>query len=350
MTAVGYYAFYRLNGYGARNSALYLDPGSDPAGYLLAAPGRFFMHLGGQFFMAPCEATLLRPSLLPLFIAIGIATLVVVAAAVYTFWPEINAQERRALRWLVPGALIATLPSLAAIVNARVLLAPSLGGAALIAVIIAHAWRLKGAPAANLLKKRALRVLMWTFIVMHLVISPILWPVQVAAMRALMSHLNGIMRSVELDETRIADSQVLVMNAPDPYTGVYPVMLRYFDGLPRARSWWLLSMAPFTHKVTRTAEREMEVEIVDGQLCTTMIEQLFRSKDHPLRPGDRFDLNGLVITVLETGDTGPSRLRLEFAEVPESNRYQLLVFRDGEYHRIMPPSNGESMILPYALP
>lgn len=254
------------------------------------------------------------------------------------------------LRWIVPGALIAMLPSLAAIVNARVLLAPSLGGAVIIAVIVVHAWRLKGASAATPLKRRLLRCLMWVFIAMHLAVSTVLWPVQLVALPALMNHLNGIMRSTDLDETRIAQSQVLVINAPDPYTGVYTVMLRYFDELPRAKSWWLLSMAPFTHKVTRTGEREMEVEIVEGQLCTTLIEQLFRSKDNPLRPGEQFDLKGLIITVLETGDTGPSRIGLEFAEPPESDRYQILVFRNGRYERIVPPALGDSLVLPFSLP
>lgn len=350
LLSIAYYVFYRLNGYGARNSELYLDPGSDPLGYLMAAPGRFLMHMGGQFFMAPCEATLLRPSLDIVFIAVGLGALTVVVVALHTLWPDFSEQEKRALRWIIPGALIATLPSLAAIVNARVMLAPSLGGAVIIAVIVVHAWRMKNVPAMRPLKRRLLRCLTWVFIVMHLGVSAVLWPVQVVALRALMGHLNGIMRSADLDETRIEESQVLILNAPDPYTGVYPVMLRYYDGLPRAKSWWLLSIAPFTHRVTRTAEREMEVEIVGGQLCTTLIEQLFRSKDHPIRAGERFDLKGLIITVLETGDTGPSRMRLEFAEVPESERYQILVFRDGGYQRILPPPIGESMILPYALP
>jgi len=348
--AVGYYAFYRFNGYGAANSELYLDPGTNLPGYLMAAPGRFLMHMGGQFFMLPCEATFLRPSLEPVFIVMGLGALIIMGFALHVLWPGFEERERRALRWLIPGALIATLPSLAAIVNARVLLAPSLGGAAVIAVMIVHAWRMKGTATVAVLKRRLVRGLMWLFIILHLGVSAILWPAQVAGLRLLMGHLNAIMRSIEMDEERIAESQVLVVNAPDPYTGVYPVMLRYFDGLPQANSWWLLSMAPFTHRLTRTGDRELELEIVNGQLCTTLIEKLFRSPERPMRPGDRHDLKGLIITVLETGDSGPSRLRLEFEESPESDRYQILVFRNGGYRRIRPPEMGTSLELPYSLP
>lgn len=350
LIAVGYYAFYRWNGYGVRHSELYLDPGTNLAGYLAAAPTRFLMHMGGQFFMAPTDLTLLRSSLEPVFSALGLGALILVLSVLYMLWPHFEDRERRALCWLIPGTLMALLPSLAAIVNARVLLAPSLGGAAVIAVIVVHVWRMKDAANVGVLKRRLLRGLMWIFIVMHLGISMLLWPVQVAGIRFMMSHLNTIMRTIQMDEAHIAESQVLVVNAPDPYTGVYPVMLRYFDGRPQAASWWLLSMAPFPHRLTRTAARELELEIVDGQLGTTAIETLFRSANRPLRPGDRHDLNGLIITVLETGNSGPSRLRLEFAESPENERYQILVFRDGGYHRILPPEMGEAIHLPYAFP
>lgn len=350
LLAVAYYAFYRLNGFGAQHSDLYLDPGTNLPEYLVTAPGRFLMHLGNQFFLLPAEATLLRPSLDLTFIVLGLGALIIVAPALYALWPDLGEQERRALRWLIPGAIIATLPSLAAIVNARVLLAPSLGGAVVIAVIVIHAWRMKGALSVTPLKRRLLRSLMWIFLVLHLGISAVLWPVQVAVLRGLMGHLNTIMRANDLDEARIEESRVLVVNAPDPYTGVYPVMLRYFDGLPQARSWWLLSIAPFTHTLTRTGEREMELEVVGGELFTTLIEKLFRSSDRPLLPGDRHNLNGLVITVLETGSEGPSRIRLEFEESPGSDLYQILVFRNGRYHRIAPPEIGASLELPYALP
>lgn len=350
LLAISYYVFYRLNGFGAQHSGLYLDPGTDPLGYFAMAPGRFLMHLGNQFFMSPAEATLLRPGLEPLFIAVGLVALIIVAAALYALWPDLEEREQGALRWLMPGALIATLPSLAAIVNSRVLLAPSLGGSVVIAVIIIHAWRMKGALAVKPLKRRLLRSLMWVFLVLHLGISALIWPVQTVAFHGLMGHLNDIMHTNDLDETRIAESKVLVVNAPDPYTGVYPVMLRYFDGLPQAKAWWLLSIAPFTHKLIRTGEREMELEIVDGQLFTTLIEKLFRSSDRPLRPGDRQDLKGLVITVLETGEEGPSRICLEFAEPPGSDLYQILVFKEGKYQRIIPPEIGDALILPHTLP
>jgi hypothetical protein len=162
-----------------------------------------------------------------------------------------------------------------------------------------------------------------------------------------MNKLNHLIRTSELDETRIADSQVVVFNPPDPYTGLYPLMLRNFEGRPKPRSWWTISFAPFSHRVTRTGEREMEVEVIDGEMLTSIMERLFRSSKRKMPVGYEMDLNGMVVTVLAVGDAGPTRIRLEFEEVPESKRYQILVFRDGAYRRLEIPRIGETVELPH---
>jgi len=161
-----------------------------------------------------------------------------------------------------------------------------------------------------------------------------------------MNKLNTLIRTSEIDESRIEESQVVIFNPPDPYTGLYQLMLRSFDGKAVPRSWWTISFAPFSHRITRTGEREMEVEVIDGQMMTSIMERLFRTSKKPLPPGYEMDLKGLRVTVLEAGDSGPTRLKLAFEEPPESDRYQILVFRDGAYRRMEILQIGESIELP----
>ncbi len=353
LLALGYVACYRLAGCGAAHSDVYIDPNTDPLGYLFVAPMRFLMLAGAQFFMLPCELTVVRPSLDAVFILLGASALLTVALALWILWPRLDAQERRALRWLIPGALLATTPSLAAIVTSRVLLSASLGGAAVIAIIMVHGLRAVRDSAARgglRLAPRLTGALAIVFLILHLGVATVSWPVQVAVMRGVSEHLNSLIRNAELDETRIAETQVVVFNAPDPYTGVYPIMLRHFDGRPQPRAWWTISFAPYPHRIVRTGPREMEVEIVGGQMLESVIEQLFRSAKKPLLPGYIRDLDGLTITVLETGDRGPSRLRLSFEEPPESDRYQLLTYQDRALRRFTPPPEGVVIDLPYSLP
>ena len=346
LLAIAYVAFYRLSGYGAQYSDIYIDPLGDPVAFLLAAPARFLMLAGAQFFLLPVEAALLRSGLEPLFVVSGGIGLAVIAATLYMLWPRFDVEERAALRWLIPGAALATTPALAAIVNSRVLLAASLGGAAMIAAIISRLWRELGAMPRTLFHTLALRALLWFLIVAHLGVSVLSWPAQVAALRTGQDFLNRLIHNSEIDESGVTETQVVVFNAPDPYSGLYPLMLRSFHGKPLPRSWWTLSFAPFEHRITRTGEQELELEVLAGEMLTSVMERLFRSARRPLNVGYEMELNGLRVTVLDMGDKGPARIRLTFAEPPESARYQLLVFRDGAYRRFDPPPPGQSIVLP----
>lgn len=359
LLAIAYLLFYRASGYGAQFSDIYIDPVGDPVAFLTAAPGRFAMLLGAQFFMLPVEATIVRSELEPYFIIIGCIEFLLLAFILYKLWPRFEEKERQALRWLIPGAAMATIPTLAAIVNSRVLMAASVGGAAIIATIIVCLWRelrKQGLSQASdqrkrdgtvpVFARRSMFLLLWGLIVGHLFVAALAWPVQVTVLRVVMNQLNTLIRTSELDESRIVDSQVVVFNPPDPYSGLYPLMLRNFDGHSKPRSWWTISFAPFGHRITRTGEREMEVEVVDGEMLTSIMERLFRSSKRKIPVGYAMDLNGMVVTVLEVGNMGPSRIRLEFEEVPESDRYQMLVFRDGRYRRLDIPLIGESIESP----
>ncbi|HDP35806.1 MAG TPA: hypothetical protein ENN29_11935 [Candidatus Hydrogenedentes bacterium] len=350
LLAIGYLLLYRWGGYGARYSDIYIDPVGDPVAFLSAAPARFAMLAGAQFFMLPVEASIVHVELERPFIVLGGVGLALVALALYNLWPHFEERERHALRWLIPGAAMATVPALAAIVNARVLVAPSLGGAAIIAVVIAHLWRARRAPEAVSWKPatmRMMRVVLWALVVGHLGIAALSWPAQVTALRVVMNHLNKVIRTCELDESRITETQVVVFNAPDPYTGLYPLMLRSFDGRAVPRSWWTISFAPYAHRITRTGAREVEIEVVGGEMFASIMERLFRSRQRPLDVGYEMDLNGLRVIVAAVGNTGPTRLRLVFEDAPESDRYQLLAFRDGRYRRLTLPAPGDAVDLPF---
>ena len=89
---------------------------------------------------------------------------------------------------------------------------------------------------------------------------------------------------------------------------------------------------------------------VDGQMLAGTFERLCRSAAYPLKPGDSVDLGGLAVSVLEVGDKGPTRIRVTFADSPESGRYQFLTYRDRALRRVVLPPKDQSMELPFAFP
>lgn len=346
--ALGYFLWYRAAGYGAAHSDMYIDPGAAPLKYLAAAPLRFLQLAGGQFLSIPCEAETLIPGLAPAVALMGAGALALVLLLVAVFWRRMDPRERRALRWMGPGTAMAAAPALSAIMTSRLLLAVSLGGAVILAVVLRHA-ALAALDADTRTKRRAASAVAGLLFFLHLVFAPLSWPVQTAGLRAVGAHLNrGILRN-PLDHTDITPRQVIVPCVPDPYTGIYPPIIRAHAGLPLARSWWTLSFAPYDHRLSRTGEKTMELEVLGGQMLEGAFERLLSAAENPLRPGDTRDLDGLVVTVLATGDRGPVRIRLDFAEAPEAERYLFLMRKNGQFEPFAPPAVGESLLLPFSL-
>src|SRR5262249_28392264 len=59
--AVGYLLAYRTLGFGTRGSAIYLDPGSDPAGFAVALPQRLLAFAADLLAGVPLDLWLVSP-------------------------------------------------------------------------------------------------------------------------------------------------------------------------------------------------------------------------------------------------------------------------------------------------
>src|SRR5262249_2096682 len=102
---VAYLAGYALVLGGAREMDLYVDPLTDPMGFLEALTIRLPMLLGNVVWLADAGLGLFWPG--PV-IAMGIVGVVVVAWVLAKTLSIVGAHQGTALRWLVPGAVLAT--------------------------------------------------------------------------------------------------------------------------------------------------------------------------------------------------------------------------------------------------
>ena len=109
--------------------------------------------------------------------------------------------------------------------------------------------------------------------------------------------------------------------------------------------WQCFSVAPFEHEITRTAENQFELRVLNGELFSTPFERLMRGRSHPFQQYDRVDLGEYAIDILELGTWGPSVLRVTFKQPLESGQYRFLVWRDGEMTDFKWPASGESFVL-----
>jgi hypothetical protein len=323
---LGYVALYRLNGFGGYGSGIYLDPGSQPIAWLTQLPLRWLSLIGGALLNTPSELGAL--SVTPRFIAYGAGAvaLVVFALLARRFWPALESEQRRHVRWLVAGAALSMLPLASTFPSNRLLLVPSVGGSVLIAAAICAAGRL----AAGALGA------------VHLLLPIPVWALQFYVGYAAVEYGDRVTREAELDPALVSSQRVVVIGAPDPLAGCYLPLMRALNGQPAPYAWWALAVTPFDHRVTRRGPSTLVMETTEGQFLTSMPEQLFRGGDHPMVKGERVALDGMDITIEQTNDEGPTRLAFDFDRPLEDPSLQLMVFKDGVLRKHAPLAIGES--------
>jgi hypothetical protein len=121
---------------------------------------------------------------------------------------------------------------------------------------------------------------------------------------------------------------------------------------PLPRSWWVLSLAPRPHILTRTADDTLEMEVVNGVMLTGQVESLFRRPEFPFARGDEVQLEGLRITIVKVDVDGrPVRVRYELdVSVDDSSLVFLLATKRGLIRYPIGPVKATMPIPPAMLP
>lgn len=338
LLGVAYLAFYKWSGSGAGGSEIYNDPIREPVAFLLRAPAKALALTGAQFIGATADLWLIKVAFRPLLVAAGVFTLVVLGLLFRSLWRGLDDGERRGLKWLGVGSALSVVPVLATFPLNRLLLMPSVGGSAIVAVLLLRGWHVASRPVR------------WgarAFLVPAVLLCPVVWP-----MNAAVYWLGSDLQHREAMETGLSDEalsgRVFAFVAPDPAAVLYPAMYRAVQGKVPPKAWVTLSFAGYAHRLTRTSTREVELEVVDGRMLESVFEQLLRSSDVPVPLGHRVKVNGAWVEVTSLDAGLPNMLRITFDEAPESNA---LTFIRWEGERAMPfvlPAVGESVVLPKA--
>lgn len=343
MVAICYLGIYKALGYGSFGSGSYIDPVAEPLSYLAHAPSRIMQLIAGQLLGFPIDLSVFMLWLRPVDTVAGIAACVVAGILLYRMWPRIEAREQRALRWMIPGALLSLLPVAATFPTGRLLLSASLGGSVVVACILADWWR----------NRRVLRGRRWTAVIaglliaVHLVLAPIGWIAQSGVIIGVNRKVVQAALAAEMKDESDGWACV-VLTGPDPLVSVYTPIIRLVNrGRPLSMdySWLVLSQAPYAHRITRRAANCLEMEVVDGSMLGTEFERLFRSARFPLRAGQRVEVAHCAITVIEEGVDGPTKILAEFDRPLDDPSLQFLEWKDGCLRKAQIPEVGESRLL-----
>jgi hypothetical protein len=336
LVGVGFVAVYRWSGSGAFGSGLYVDPLRETGSFLAQAPGKALALIAAQFLGATADVWMALPPVRPALIGSGVVTLVMLSAMVKRLWPELPEPERASVKWLSLGAAGSLVPVLATFPLNRLLLLPSIGGAALTAVLVMRAWRHEA---------RWLRVLARGLLVCTLVPSALGWPLTAAALGlGSRVQVRGPMETSLSDEA--LSGHVFAFSAPDPSAAMYAAMTRTRLGRPAARSWNTVTFANVRLRLSRLDERTVDVQVLDGVLLDSTFEQLFRPPDVPVQRGMKVRLAKAELEVTQATDGRVRGLLLRFDEALESGAVTFVKWTGDGLEPLVVPVVGQALELP----
>ena len=335
-------------GFGIAHMGLYVDPVDDPARFAAALLERGPVFLLGQWAAPPAEVYSALGYLYGG--AIQAAAWVVILLLTAAFLPLLL--RDRLARFFACGMLLAVVPVCAAFPFNRLLVFTGVGACGLLARYWQALWGDECGGAAegppSLPTGKAYRAFAWAIAVglafFHLVLAPVLLFVGSANPSGPRRVRDSMYIHMAFDE-QIQEQDLILLNPPSHMHAAYHSLLRAYDGLPVPRRLRTLANGLVSIEVTRSSDRSLVIEAELGYL-TWLLDRLFRNDVHPLAVGDRVELEGFTVEVLEmTDDDRPRTAVFEFAEPLESDSYRWLFWREGRFRDWTPIAVGESIRL-----
>jgi len=333
-------AYHRL-GYGAAGSDVYVDPGRDPAAFLLRLPTMLAVLLQGQLGFLPSDDWPWIDH--PILAGHAVAFVFLFAALLGLAAYPLLARERTARFWCA-SMLGAFVPASAGMPAERSLLFSGVAAMALAAHLFAMvSERLPCLPARK--GWRALVVfvvgLLW---VRRVIVAPLNLPVHSHDFEWLAATLEQADDAIP----RVPDMgrrTLVIVNPPSVAFASYESLVRATRGEPvplRVR-WFGAASSDMT--VTRTSERAVNVRL-DGGFTRDLSDRLYSSERRPMAVGDEVELSGMTVTVTDlAANGGPAAAEFVFDEPLESPSYLWMRWDAQGCAPFSPPRVGETVRL-----
>lgn len=350
---LGYVILHRALGFGSYASNVYVDPAREPMAWLHVALVRVPILVADMFLAIPTGKLALYPELMRIQALVGPAALLLVGLLLPGVTRRLETGQRRRLLWLALAAVLAILPVASSFVSARLLLVPAVGGHAVVAAILLDAWdRLRDPGLRGRVGSQVRGALAAALAVAHGGLAPWWGLEETRNIVRLNVGTRQAALMMQVDDARVPEQRLVVLTASDPMSLLYPHLVRWVEGHPLPRSWWVLSLAPRPHTLTRVSPTAIELEVVAGSMLTGPVELLFRRPEFPLRRGDRIALDGLEIRIVKVDADGrPVRVRFSFdVPVDDPSIVFLLATKKGMIRYPMGPAGATLPIPPAQLP
>jgi hypothetical protein len=332
-------AFVQL-GLGSAGSGAYHDPLGEPLGYALALAQHLPVLLGSQLGIPVADLWFWgEPSLqIALLVFAGLGALAVLGLAHVLLFRDPVARF-----WMI-GMVLSSCAVAASVPGERLLLVPSIGGAALLAKLMLALYdglRTGSLPLPRKLAAASLLVLA----VVHGPASLAGLPVRAAQMQVIGAAIARADASLDC----AGPIACVVVAAPFDVLVSYLQVGRIASGVahPDHLNWLATASSALT--ITRIDERTLRIAPELGFLYSAP-EQHYRGDPRTLAPGSRVELSAFTATVVSaTPDGRPGAVDFRFNDVLENrNKLRLVQVEDGWLEPFTPPAVGQQRVIPKA--
>ena len=329
-------------GYGVHGIGLYIDPIGDPWRFASAMVDRAPPLLAGQWAIPAADLFVLLPPALST--PIWWWTVVVIAFLAGLFWPLLRTD--RVARAFACAMLLAVIPICAAFPSNRLLTFTGIAALGLTAQFVEFAFSSEKSGRFGKAYGRVAKFSAGGLLVFHLGLAPLgLWysAGHPFGPPALMESFN--LRMALPDE--VVNQDLIVVNPPSPMHVSYYLITGELDGLPVPRRLRCLATGVTTMTVHREDERTIVIRPRAGFMAM-ILSRLMRSEQYPMSVGERVELTGLRIEVLEiSADGEPTAARFEFDVPLEDSSLRWLRWREGQFEPFaLPPVGEETTLVP----
>ena len=332
---------YNAFGFGSLGSGSYLDPVRHPELFLSELPFRLGWMSVWQFGLPISLLNRLQPTVS--WLVLG-AVLAVVGGGVLWLLLRRGWREAEIRFWGISSAA-ALIPLAASIPGERLLTLSGIGASALLAHLMvwsADAWR---DAASEAVRRLGLFTAALTVLV-HLVIASIFLSLDSYFVGRDFINMGFSVASVLGNEPRLADQDVVVVNAPNTLHGMMIPEQRRKHGLPVPGRTWILGSGNRERLVTRPDATTLELYAEQGYLLDPFAAH-FRGPGHPFERGEEIELLNHTVTVEEVTDDGrPRRVRVRFQLPLEQPVLHFLVWDGSDYLRFPLPDIGQKVVIP----
>ncbi len=330
--ALGYLILYRALGYGSSGSGFYLDPLSDPMGFMWQRvfKGIPFL-LAGALTPVKAEIGLIMitsDAWWPLLLAWGI-----VLAVSLVLVPLLR--RDRLARFMALAALLSLLPQLVALPHNRLLLLPSVGFAWVLAAYVVGALRTGWTDGSS--EPGWVRRLIAVLIVsLHMLVAPVQAVLATIRLGQDARRERAVAeRSQMPGNPEAGDARVILISGPED--GLFIAGQRLLLGFSLPKAIWVVSQGKGEFRFDRTGEASFSLKVISGSILEGIGALVYR-KDFSFRKGERFRQGAMEITIMDVEGDHIRKILVVIDRPLDRSDVWLMIWDGSRYTRLRMPA------------